>query len=152
MTSLLPNFCTFDLGVSQEREGALTEKLIAFNKAHAPLWDQNHDGQFIASPIHLFLLDAEQQVIGGLVGRTHSLRAWFEVSLLWVDEKNRGLGLGRALMEGGETDAFSRVCLYARFCASQYQAPGFCEKMGYVLYGKLEDCPPGDTSYYYRKD
>ena len=55
-------------------------------------------------------------------------------------------------MEQGEAEAVRRGCLYARLSTGHHQAPGFYEKIGYVLYGKLENCPPGDTSYYYRKD
>ncbi len=152
MTRLLPAAWTFDLSVSQECEQALTDDLIAFNNSHAPFWDQNYDEQFTAAPLHVFILDEAKQMVGGLIGRTHSLRAWFEVSILWVDEERRREGLGRALMERGELEAIRRGCLYARLSTSQYQAPGFYEKAGYVLYGKLENCPPGDTAYYYRKD
>ena len=152
MTTVLPDAWTFDLSGSQEREKALTDNLIAFNKSRSNLWDQNYDGRFTAAPLHVFTLDEAKRVVGGLIGRTHSLRAWLEVSILWVDEDYRGIGLGRALMERGEAEAIHRGCLYARLSTSHYQAPGFYEKMGYVLYGKLENCPPGDTSYYYRKD
>ena len=152
MTPSLSDSWTFDLSISREREDALAEKLIAFNKTHSPLWDQNHDGQFTAAPLHLFLLDAEKRVVGGLIGRTHSLQLWFEVITLWVDEKHHGAGLGRALMERGEAEALRRGCVYARLSTSHYQAPGFYAKLGYVLYGKLENCPPGDTAFYYRKD
>lgn len=50
MTTWLPDMWTFDLSVNQEREEALTDRLVAFNKFHASLWDQNHDGQFTAAP------------------------------------------------------------------------------------------------------
>lgn len=30
--------------------------------------------------------------------------------------------------------------------------PGFYERLGYSLYGKLEKCPPGETVYYYWKE
>lgn len=152
MTASLPEAWTFELSISQGREEALVDNLIAFNKSRSPLWDQNQDGQFAAAPLHVFVLDEAKRVVGGLTGRTHSLRAWFEVSILWVEEEQRGAGLGRALMERGEAEARRRGCLYARLSTSQYQAPGFYEKLGYLCYGKLENCPPGDTSYYYRKD
>ncbi len=55
-------------------------------------------------------------------------------------------------MKRAEEEARRRGCLYARLATSTFQAPGFYEKLGYVLYGRLEDCPPSDTSLYYRKD
>ena len=32
------------------------------------------------------------------------------------------------------------------------QAPGFYSRLGYELYGTLENCPPGTTVFYFRKD
>jgi ribosomal protein S18 acetylase RimI-like enzyme len=40
----------------------------------------------------------------------------------------------------------------ARLATSNFQAPGFYERLGYSLYGKLENCPPGETAYYYWKE
>ena len=151
MTALTPDRFVFNARVSAEREDALADKLTAHNKARSPLWDQNHDGQFTAEPLHLFVLDSQKRVIGGLTGRTHYLRSWLEVSILWVDESHRGLGLGRELMERAEAEAIRRGCLYARLATGRYQAPGFYEKLGYILYGTLENCLPGDTAYYYCK-
>jgi hypothetical protein len=31
----------FQSGVSEERENALTEALIGYNRAHSPLWEHN---------------------------------------------------------------------------------------------------------------
>jgi len=32
-----------------------------------------------------------------------------------------------------------------------FQAPGFYERLGYQLFGKLIDCPPGQHRYFYFK-
>ena len=146
------NDYVFEAGANEERENALTEALIGYNREHAPLWEQNHDAQFQPLPLQLFVLDSGGALIGGLTGRTHSLRAWLETSILWVDEAHRGRGVGRELVKRAEEEARQRGCLYARLSTSTFQAPGFYEKLGYTLYGKLEDCPPGDTSLYYRKN
>ena len=137
---------------SEERENALTKALIGYNKAHSPLWEQNNDARFQPMPVRFFVLDNGGTLIGGLTGRTHSLRAWLEISTLWVEGAYRGRGIGRGLIERAEEEARRRGCLYARLATSTFQAAGFYEKLGYTLYGKLEDCPPGDTSLYYRKN
>jgi GNAT superfamily N-acetyltransferase len=72
--------------------------------------------------------------------------------MIWVEARAREQGIGRELMKRAEEEALRRGCLYARTCTSDYQAPRFYEKLGYSLYGKLENCPPGETCYYYRKD
>ena len=147
----MPDPITFDTTINPNYEDQLTQRLIAYNKSRAPLWEQNYNDAFKSSPIHIFLLDGEGRVIGGLIGRTHYLRCWLEVTVLWVDEDRRGLGLASELMRRAEVEATRRGCLYARVSTSDYQAPGFYEKAGYTLYGRLENCPPGDTVFYYRK-
>jgi len=141
-----------ETAASAEREKAVTEALIGYNRTHSPHWAQNNDAQFQPMPLQFFVVDGGGVLLGGLTGRTHSLRAWLEIGTLWVEEDHRGRGIGKELVGRAEEEARRRGCLYARLSTNTFQAPGFYEKLGYVLYGRLEDCPPGDTSLYYRKD
>lgn len=152
MAEPLSQGLTFETAASEKREGYVTGRLVEFNRAHAEWWEVNHDGRYEAAPLHVYALDREGGIAGGLVGRTHDLRAWLEIGAVWVEEEWRGQGIGRELMRRAEEEARRRGCLYARTATSQYQAPGFYEKLGYSLYGRLENCPPGETCYYYRKD
>jgi ribosomal protein S18 acetylase RimI-like enzyme len=141
----------FEIAVDQERESVIEERLVAFNRANAALWEENHDDRFEAAPLHIYVRDKDSQLIAGLIGRTHALREWLEILVLWVDEPHRGAGVGRKLMARAEEEARNRGCVYARLASSNYQAPTFYEKLGYTLYGKLENCPPGDIGYYFWK-
>ena len=152
MTKPVRQGLTFDMAVNDEREEYVTDRLVEFNRAHLELWEQNHDAQYEAAPLQIYVLDQQGQVVGGLAGRTHGLRAWLEISVVWVKEELRGQGIGRELMRRAEEEARRRGCLYARTSTSQHQAPRFYERLGYSLYGKLENCPPGETAHYYRKD
>jgi ribosomal protein S18 acetylase RimI-like enzyme len=143
---------TFDMTVSDARAAYLEDQIVEFNRTHFELWAQNHDTQYQAELLHIFALDPDGEVVGGLTGRTHDLRAWLEISMIWVKAAQRRQGIGRAMMAQAEAEAWRRGCLYARLATSHFQAPGFYEKLGYTLYGKLENCPPGDTCFYYRKD
>jgi ribosomal protein S18 acetylase RimI-like enzyme len=145
------DFYTLEMGMDEGREEFVTEQLIAYNRAHAPLQEPNDDGQFTAAALHIFALATDGTVIGGLIGRTHSLRAWLEVTTIWVGEAHRRHGIGRSLMERAEEEARRRGCRYARLATSDYQAPGFYTKLGYTQYGKLENCPPGVTVFYFCK-
>ncbi len=140
-----------DISINQGRADALAENLISYNQSHSPQWSVNHDGSLQASPMHVFALDPQGAVVGGLTGTAHYVRSWLHISVIWVDESCRRAGIGRALMEQAEQEALARGCRYARLATSQYQSPAFYAKLGYVLYGKLENCPPGDTVYYYCK-
>ncbi len=138
----------FDQTVSEQREDYITNQLIAFNLAHSTALPT---GQFNPLPLHCYVLDRAENVLAGLVGRTHSIPFWLEVSVIWVDERVRHQGLGRQLMEQAEYEAAQRGCHYARLATSDFQAPTFYQKLGYTLYGTLENCPPGETVFYFWK-
>jgi len=141
---------TVTLKVNQSWEATIVEQLLAFNRQHAPALAFEPPPQAPA-PLHVYALNPAGMLLGGVVGRTHTLRLWFEARLVWVDEPYRRQGLGRQLMERAEHEALQRGCHYARVNTSQYQAPGFYTKLGYILYGTLENCPPGETVYYFWK-
>jgi hypothetical protein len=92
------------------------------------------------------------RIVGGLVGRTNQIPEWLEVSIIWVAEDKRRQGVGRRLMHLAEAEAIKRSCRYARLATSDYQAPDFYRKVGYKLYGQLENCPRGETVYYFYKE
>jgi ribosomal protein S18 acetylase RimI-like enzyme len=145
------NSFVFDNKVDPDREAVIEGRLLSFNEQHAALWTQNHDGSSEALPLHVYVHDRSHRLVGGVVARTHAIRSWLEILVLWIDEDFRGLGLGRKLMEEAEEEARRRGCKYARLASSDYQAPQFYESIGYISYGRLENCPPGDTAYYYWK-
>lgn len=139
----------FDHQVNEQREDFVTEQLVSFNLAHTTAQPvEPHE----PLPLHLYALDATGAIRGGLVGRTHAIPQWLEISIIWVDEQVRRQGLGQKLMEEAEREAYERGCRYARLATSNFQAPSFYERLGYSLYGKLENCPPGETVYYYWKE
>ncbi len=35
--------------------------------------------------------------------------------------------------------------------ATEVQAPGFYERLGYTIFGTLEDYPPGHSRFFFRK-
>ena len=151
MTEQSEERLTFEMAVSKEREIYVESQVLAFNRTHFERWEQNHTSQYAAAPLHIFVLNAQGQVIGGLTGRTHSIREWLEVSTIWVSEEWRHQGIGRALMVRAEEEARHRGCRYARLATSYFQAPSFYEKLGYIVYGTLENCPPGDKCFYFHK-
>ncbi len=137
--------------VPGENEAAaedITQRLISYNLAHTSAFPAAPQEP---QPLHLFAYSAEGKLIGGLLGRTHAISFWFEVSILWVDESHRHRGVARHLMERAEQEATTRGCTYARLATSDYQAPGFYARLGYVPYGELANCPPGETVTYFWK-
>ncbi len=91
---------------------------------------------------------------GKLIGCAIVSFMWNGMSIqtLWVDENQRGQGLGKKLMEQVEAEGVKRGCTIAYTDTFTWQAPGFYEKLGYKLYGKLEGFPPGNALSYYCKE
>ena len=77
---------------------------------------------------------------------------WMFVDTLWVDESLRGTGFGSALLAAAEGEARRRGCTRAHLDTISFQARPFYEKLGWRLFGTLEDYPPGHTKYYLQKD
>ena len=100
-------------------------------------------------PVHIFLRDETDAVVGGLIG--HIKWRWLYVSKLWMQEGFRGQGLGGALMDAAEELARSRNCIGAHLDTLEYQARPFYEKRGYEVFGTLEGFPPGYRQFFLSK-
>ncbi len=140
---------TFDSNLSEVEAAVLTHRLTAYNRVHAPVPVATPEE---SCPLRIAMRSSEGALVGGLVGRTHAIPFWLEITVLWIDDVVRGQGLGRWLVEQAEQEARRRGCRFARVATSDYQAPHFYMKLGYAQYGLLEDCPPGETVYYLHKD
>jgi ribosomal protein S18 acetylase RimI-like enzyme len=63
----------------------------------------------------------------------------------------RGAGAGRRLMMEAEAEALRRGCCAAELDTFSFQARGFYERLGYSVFGALEDYAPGQSRFYMRK-
>jgi GNAT superfamily N-acetyltransferase len=82
-------------------------------------------------------------VVGRFWGRT--LFQWLHVEMLFVPEPLRGLGVGSALMASAEAHARARGCRGAHVETFSFQAAPFYRKLGFSVFGVLEDSPPGHS-------
>jgi ribosomal protein S18 acetylase RimI-like enzyme len=105
-------------------------------------WEQYSDLALIAR-------GEDGAVIGAALGETG--RGWLHVSVVWVDERLRGHRLGSQLVNAMEAEAIRRGCHSAYLDTFSYQARPFYEKLGYEVFGTLEDYPPGHQRFYMRK-
>ena len=119
----------------------LKRHLIAFNNEHAEPEQYQR--------LVLFVRDDSEKIVGGLLGYTHW--RWLFVENLWVAESLRGSGLGRQLMQRAELEARLRGCQHAYLDTFSFQALGFYQKLGYELFGQLDDYPPGHVKYFLQK-
>jgi ribosomal protein S18 acetylase RimI-like enzyme len=104
----------------------------------------------VPGELHRFALrltDAEGVLVGGLSGRL--AWGWLFVAALWVHRDRRGQGAGRALLAAAESHAAAAGC--HSVWLDTFQASGFYEKLGYTVFGALEDYPQGQTRSFLRK-
>jgi GNAT superfamily N-acetyltransferase len=100
-------------------------------------------------PLAVFCRDPAKRILGGAYGRTNW--NWLHISTVWVAEQERGKGLGRRLVLAIEAAAAERGCRHAHLDTFSYQARPFYERLGYRIFGELEDYPPGHSRFFLRK-
>ncbi|MFT8246349.1 GNAT family N-acetyltransferase [Roseomonas sp. BN140053] len=121
---------------------AILRPLVAFNEAQI--------GPSDGRPLALLLREpAGGAVTGGLWGRTSW--GWLFIELLAVPEHLRHQRLGSELMRQAEAEAARRGCIGVRLDTFSFQALGFYQKLGYAVFGQLDDHPPGHSRYFLSK-
>jgi GNAT superfamily N-acetyltransferase len=100
-------------------------------------------------PVAFFLRDESGEVLGGLLGDIWA--DWLHVRTLAIAAPARGRGFGRELMQRAELYAVERGCTDAFLDTFSFQARPFYEKLGYRVFGMLEDHPAGHQHYFMRK-
>jgi GNAT superfamily N-acetyltransferase len=97
----------------------------------------------------IFVRDENDDIVAGVSGGTWG--GCCELSLLWVDDRFRGRGLGSALIRGAEDEARRRGCGTVVLLSHDVQAPGFYERLGYETVGVVDDYPVGSAARWFRK-
>ncbi len=122
---------------------AIVEPLVAFN--HSRIGKP----ETYRSLVILLFGPESDEIVGGLYGATAFSHLW--VDLLFVPESMRGIGIGRELMSKAEAEATRRGCRAVVLDTFSFQARGFYERLGYSVFGTLNDCPPGHSRFYLTK-
>ncbi|MCL4247694.1 MAG: GNAT family N-acetyltransferase [Anaerolineae bacterium] len=115
--------------------------LAAYNGQHA-----EPDGY---EPLCIFLRDPAGKLVGGLLGNTYW--GWLNISILWLRDDVRQGGYGKRMVQLAEAEAVRRGCQAAHVDTLDFQAPDFYRKLGYTVWGQLDDLPPGHTRYFLKK-
>jgi ribosomal protein S18 acetylase RimI-like enzyme len=121
---------------------AIVEKgLLSYNEVHL--------GQINYRKLAIAVKSPGNEVIAGLVGAT--LCGWVYVVTLWVTDEYRNRGIGKKLMSLAEEEGRRRGCHHIRLETSEAQAPDFYIKLGYSVFGVLDDYPKGLKLYFFQK-
>lgn len=108
-------------------------------------YNQEQNGDFMRSlevegievPLFLSARNENGAVTGGLEGSI--LHKWLKINIMAVHPSYRRAGVGTELVRRAEAIALARGCAYAFVDTMNYQAPGFYERLGYVVVGRIPD-------------
>ncbi|BES64166.1 hypothetical protein SANA_06050 [Gottschalkiaceae bacterium SANA] len=93
----------------------------------------------------VLLMDVNKEVLGGVYGYIE--RDWLYISLLWVDDSARGLGVGTQVMDRIERWAEEKGIRNFYVGTAEFQARPFYEKRGYSVITTCVDQPKGYECY-----
>ena len=99
--------------------------------------------------VRIFIKTQEGQVAGGIVADIFGHGVY--ITLLWVDESLRNRGLGSRLVGLAEEEARKLGCTLAHLDTYGFEAKPFYEKLGYHVFGVLEDYAGGYGKYFLKK-
>lgn len=140
----MPSAIHYERELTPESRAAVLDGLVAFNRSQTPEFSG------ATGPIGLLLKHPETGAVeGGLTARMGY--GWMFVEYLFVPERLRGEGLGRQLMLDAERIAHENDLVGIWLDTFSFQARGFYEKLGYVVFGEIENYPPGSSRFFLRK-
>lgn len=119
----------------------ITGILAAHNNLHTPATTRE--------PFCLVVHDEAAELVGGAVGWT--AHRWCYVDVLALVPEARGSGDGARLLVAIEDLARTRGCIGVYLFSYSFQAPGFYERHGYTVFGRIADLPPGHAQVWLSK-
>lgn len=136
-----------NLTITVEAQPKTEDRRKIFDELQRSNASQIHDSGL--KSLTVLLRDAEDNVVGGLLGETYW--GWLNVEQMWIEESLRQQGYGAKLLSAAESEAVARGCSAAYLDTFSFQALGFYQKFGYEVFGTLENFPPGHKRFFMRK-
>jgi GNAT superfamily N-acetyltransferase len=100
-------------------------------------------------PVAFFVKTDDGEILGGLLGQIWAKRIY--VSILAVQEPFRSKSYGTELMSRAEQYAVERGCSDSWLSTFSFQARPFYERLGYRLFGTLENYPDSHSLFFMTK-
>jgi GNAT superfamily N-acetyltransferase len=100
-------------------------------------------------PVAFFLKTDEGEILGGLLGQIWA--KWLYIATLAVREPARGRGYGTKLLARGEQYAVESGCSNAWLATFSFQARPLYERLGYRVFGTLEEYPKDHSLFFMTK-
>jgi ribosomal protein S18 acetylase RimI-like enzyme len=131
--------------LSAEEARVVDDALMRFNSSVVPFTQSE---PFVR--LQYGIRDDSGRLIAGI---TAVLYCWqiLYIDALWVDERHRHKGLGATLVRRLEEEAQNCGGTLCHLDTFDFQGRSFYEKLGYEVFGVLDECPPGHTRYFLKK-
>ncbi|MDE4085051.1 GNAT family N-acetyltransferase [Planococcus maritimus] len=131
-------------GSNRQDSEFIRNKLIEYNMKNLP-----DEVKTPVEHLNVVLKDDDGAIRGGITATTF----WqhLHVDFLWVDERLRGQGQGKLLLEKMEQAAKEHGGRLITLDTFSFQAPDFYKRNGYEVFGMLEDHPKGFSQYFLQK-
>jgi len=129
---------------TKEEGDYINHQLNNFNNSKVPY---TQEPPYLS--IHRCIKDGNE-VVGGILSLIYRWNVLF-IDKLWIKEDFRNKGYASALLKDVEETAIKMGCKLAHLDTYDFQARGLYEKLGYTVFGTLEDCPEGHNRYYMSK-
>lgn len=134
---------TFELTNKRvEEDNLIWDALYQFNMQFTEEDQHSYLGVFVRRPTG--------ELVGGLLGETYW--RWLHINIIWVHEDHRRASLGTQLVARAESEAINRGCRHAYLDTLDFQAQDFYHKLGYTVWGTLDDFPPAHRRIFMKKD
>ena len=101
-------------------------------------------GEYLA-----FFVREQDRIVAGICGNTWG--GTCELRQFWVEQSQRGRGLGTKLLHAAEQEARRRACTQIVLMTFSFQAPAFYERHGFEIVATIEDHPGGHRNLLMRK-
>lgn len=100
-------------------------------------------------PLNFHIKDEQGNIIAGI----NALSCWqmVHISELYVDENNRGKEIGSTLLNKVESEAKAIGATTSHTDTFDWQAKDFYLKLGYEIFGVIDDCPNGHQRFFLKK-
>ena len=131
----------FEFDPSSEEVDSIERKLFQFNSSKIDNYSYEN---FVIKAV-----DDSGSLIAGLHGQVGG--GWLCISSLWVNEKYRRQGLGKRLVSLAEETAIKKECHGVYLYTYSFQSSTFYEKLGYRIFGTLENFFNNHAKHFMKK-
>ncbi|RLC19208.1 MAG: GNAT family N-acetyltransferase [Deltaproteobacteria bacterium] len=97
----------------------------------------------------LKVVDSSNSIIAGIHCKIGG--NWLYIESLWVEKEYRSQGLGKELLIKAEKIASEKKCFGVYLYTYSFQNPGFYQKLGYNIFGTLENFCNENSKLYMKK-